>query len=291
MKVLVNDKLVDRSKAAVDIEDRGYQFGDGVYEVIRLYNKKFFTFEEHIDRLFASAAKIELGIPYSKEKLRELLENLVKENDIDTGNVYLQVSRGVQQPRNHIIPDDLALVGILTASAQEVPRNPHLFEDGGTAIIEPDTRWLHCDIKSISLLGNVLAKNRAHRAGAMEAILHRDGEVTECSASNVYMIKDGEVFTHPADNLILNGITRQGILKAIRANGIPVKEEAFTIKDLKEADEVFISSVTLEVTPITAIDGVPVGEGKRGAITAKIHEHFVDLIVEQCGELETVPEQ
>lgn len=285
MKVIVNGKIVDRSEATIDIEDRGYQFGDGIYEVIRIYNGKFFTFDEHMERLYASAEKIELGIPYSKEELRSLLEELVKENNIDTGNVYLQISRGVQQPRNHIIPDDIALEGILTASTTEVLRNLEMFENGGTAITEPDTRWLHCDIKSISLLGNVLAKNHAHRAGAMEAILHRDGEVTECSASNVYMVKDGIIYTHPADNLILNGITRRGILKAAKRSDIPVVEEAFTLEDLKHADEVFISSVSLEVTPITAVDGAKIGDGKRGKVTAKLHDHFVELIEEECGEL------
>ncbi|WP_239254880.1 D-amino-acid transaminase [Listeria ilorinensis] len=284
MKVLVNDQLVDRDVAKVDIEDRGYQFGDGVYEVVRLYNGQFFTYDEHIDRLYASAAKIELTIPYSKDKLRELLESLVKENNIQTGNVYLQVSRGIQMPRNHIIPDAFPLEGILTASATNVPRNEAQFVTGGKAITLEDVRWLRCDIKSISLLGNILAKNKAHQEGALEAILHRGDLVTECSASNVSIIKNGELWTHGADNLILNGITRQVINQVAREAGITVHEADFTIQDLEAADEIFISSTTLEVTPIIDLNGVIVGDGKRGPVTARIHELFEKEIERRCGE-------
>ncbi|MBC2287036.1 D-amino-acid transaminase [Listeria farberi] len=286
MKVLVNNHLVEREDATVDIEDRGYQFGDGVYEVVRLYNGKFFTYNEHIDRLYASAAKIDLVIPYSKEALRELLEKLVVENNIHTGNVYLQVTRGVQNPRNHVMPDDFPLEGVLTAAAREVPRNERQFIEGGTAITEEDVRWLRCDIKSLNLLGNILAKNKAHQQNALEAILHRGEQVTECSASNVSIIKDGVLWTHAADNLILNGITRQVIIDVAKKNGIPVKEADFTLTDLREADEVFISSTTIEITPITHIDGVQVADGKRGPITAQLHQYFVEEITHACGELE-----
>ncbi|WP_163653422.1 D-amino-acid transaminase [Listeria sp. PSOL-1] len=288
MKVLVNDQLLERDQAFVDIEDRGYQFGDGVYEVVRLYNRRFFTFNEHIDRLYESAAKIELAIPFSKDTLRELLTTLVKENDIHTGNVYLQVSRGIQMPRNHIIPDDFPLEGVLTASTTEVPRNLEKFVSGGSAITAEDVRWLRCDIKSISLLGNIMAKNKAHKAGALEAILHRGDIVTECSASNVMIIKDGELWTHQSDNLILNGITRQVILDVARKNGITVHEADFTLADLHGADEVFISSTTLEITPITAIDGTVIGNGLRGPISARLHELYEQEVIRQCGEFEAV---
>lgn len=283
LKVLVGDKIVDREDAYVDIEDRGYQFGDGVYEVVRMYNGKFFTAEEHIDRLYASASKIDLVIPFPKEKLYNSLLELAKANQISTGNVYLQVTRGIQQPRNHIIPDEFPLEGILTAAAREVPRNEAQFVTGGTAITEEDVRWLRCDIKSISLLGNILAKNKAHQKGALEAILHRGDLVTECSASNVSIIKDGTLITHAADNLILNGITRQVILKAAEKGAIPYEERDFTVQELLNADEVFISSTTLEVTPITKIDETVIGNGERGPVTAQLHQLFEEEIVAACG--------
>ncbi|AQY51373.1 D-amino acid aminotransferase [Listeria weihenstephanensis FSL R9-0317] len=284
MKVLVNDQLIERDEAKIDIEDRGYQFGDGVYEVVRMYNGKFFTYEEHIDRLYASAAKIDLVIPYSKPELRAILDSLVTANNVGTGNVYLQVTRGIQSPRNHVIPET-PLKAVLTASTSEVPRDMTLFEDGRKAIVEEDVRWLRCDIKSLNLLGNSMAKNKAHQAGALEAILHRDGSVTEGSATNAYMIKDGTLFTHAADNLVLAGITRQVILRVARENGIPVDESGFTLTDLATADEVFISSTTIEVTPIIAIDDKPVGDGKRGPITKQLHTYFTAEILKQCGEL------
>ncbi|MBC1504493.1 D-amino-acid transaminase [Listeria booriae] len=284
MKVLVNNQLIERVEAKIDIEDRGYQFGDGVYEVVRAYNGQFFTYEEHIDRLYASANKIDLVIPFEKEELRELLEGLLKANNIGTGNVYLQVTRGIQSPRNHVVPE-LPLEGVLTASASEVPRDTTLFEQGRKAILEEDVRWLRCDIKSLNLLGNTMAKNKAHQAGAFEAILHRGEEVTEGSATNAYIIKDGTLMTHAADNLILSGITRQVILKVARDIGVPVAETGFTLTDLATADEVFISSTTIEVTPIIEIDGKQVRDGKRGPITKKIHDAFTAEVLKQCGEL------
>ncbi|MBC1357891.1 D-amino-acid transaminase [Listeria booriae] len=284
MKVLVNNQLIERVEAKIDIEDRGYQFGDGVYEVVRAYNGQFFTYEEHIDRLYASANKIDLVIPFEKAELRELLEGLLKANNIGTGNVYLQVTRGIQSPRNHVVPE-LPLEGVLTASASEVPRDTTLFEQGRKAILEEDVRWLRCDIKSLNLLGNTMAKNKAHQAGAFEAILHRGEEVTEGSATNAYIIKDGTLMTHAADNLILSGITRQVILKVARDIGVPVAETGFTLTDLATADEVFISSTTIEVTPIIEIDGKQVRDGKRGPITKKIHDAFTAEILKQCGEL------
>lgn len=284
MKVLVNNQLIERVEAKIDIEDRGYQFGDGVYEVVRAYNGQFFTYEEHIDRLYASANKIDLVIPFEKAELRDLLEGLLKANNIGTGNVYLQVTRGIQSPRNHVVPE-LPLEGVLTASASEVPRDTTLFEQGRKAILEEDVRWLRCDIKSLNLLGNTMAKNKAHQAGAFEAILHRGEEVTEGSATNAYIIKDGTLMTHAADNLILSGITRQVILKVARDIGVPVAETGFTLTDLATADEVFISSTTIEVTPIIEIDGKQVRDGKRGPITKKIHDAFTAEVLKQCGEL------
>ncbi|EUJ17869.1 D-amino-acid transaminase [Listeria grandensis] len=284
MKVLVKDQLIERDEAKVDIEDRGYQFGDGIYEVVRMYNGTFFTYDEHIERLYASAAKLDLVIPYSKPELRKLLDGLVKANNVGTGNVYLQITRGVQSPRNHVIPST-PLEAVLTASTSEVPRDTTLFENGRKAILEEDIRWLRCDIKSLNLLGNTIAKNKAHQAGAFEAILHRGENVTEGSAANAYIIKDGALITHASNNFILEGITRQVILRVARENGIPVVESGFTLADLAVADEVFISSTTIEVTPIIEIDGKLVGDGKRGPITKQLHDAFTKEVLKQCGEL------
>ncbi|MFV0414067.1 MAG: D-amino-acid transaminase [Oscillospiraceae bacterium] len=280
MKVLMNAELVDRENAVVDIEDRGYQFGDGIYEAIRVYKQKMFTFDEHIARLWRSAEKLEMQLPYSPEKLRSLLQSLLEANEIETGALYLQFTRGVQRPRGHVYLPTARCT--LTTMAQQAPRWLDNFENGIAAITAEDDRWLHCDIKTLNLLGNIMAATRASRAGAQEAIFHRGSMVTECSHSNVHTIKEGVLHTHPASNLILNGITRQVIISIAKNKGIPVKEEAFTVEELKNADEVFISSIMAEATPVVTIDGTPVANGKRGPLTAQLQQCFKQEIERRC---------
>lgn len=282
MKAILNGRLVDRNEAKVDIEDRGYQFGDGIYEGIRVYQGKMFTFDEHMTRLFRSAKLIDLEMPYTKDELEEQLNEMITANQLDTGIVYLQISRGTQMPRNHVyLPENEA---VLMATSMSAPRDPAAFEKGVTTITALDDRWLHCDIKSLNLLGNIMAKNKAAKAGADEAILYRDEtHVTECSHSNVFIIKNDTLITHPADNFVLNGITRQTILKLAKEHGIATEERIFSVAELKQADEVFISSVMAEVTPVTAIDGETIGDGTRGPISEKLEQYFITEIEKTCG--------
>lgn len=269
---LWNDRIVADNEVVVDKEDRGYQFGDGVYEVVKVYNGQLFTLEEHVDRFYASAEKIHITIPYTKDKLYTLLHQLVEANEINTGHIYFQITRGAC-PRNHIFPgDDVAPV--LTGNAKENPRPVANFENGVKATFVEDIRWLRCDIKSLNLLGAVLAKQQAHEKDCYEAILHRGETVTEGSSSNIYGIKDGVLYTHPADNLILNGITRQVIFKCAEEIGMPVKEEAFTKEQLLGMDEVIVSSTTSEVTPVIEVDGQAIGSGKPGEWTRKLQAQF-----------------
>ena len=269
---LWNDRIVADDEVVVDKEDRGYQFGDGVYEVVKVYNGQFFTLEEHVDRFYASAEKIHITIPYTKDKLYTLLHQLVEANEINTGHIYFQITRGAC-PRNHIFPgDDVAPV--LTGNAKENPRPVANFENGVKATFVEDIRWLRCDIKSLNLLGAVLAKQQAHEKGCYEAILHRGETITEGSSSNIYGVKDGVLYTHPADNLILNGITRQVIFKCAEEIGMTVKEEAFTKEQLLAMDEVIVSSTTSEVTPVIEVDGQAIGSGKPGEWTRKLQAQF-----------------
>ena len=224
-------------------------------------------------------------MPFTKEELKQLLSKLIQVNNIDTGNVYMQVTRGIGIPRNHPYPDPEVVPPVFTATTTIVPRDQEKMDQGLTAFIVPDMRWLRCDIKSISLLGNIMAKHEAHKKGGDEAILHRDGVVTECSSSNVWMIKDNTIYTHPDGNLVLPGITKLMLLKVARNAGMPVKEEAFTIEDLKEANEVFASSTTMEAMPITHIDGNPVGQGKRGPGVERLQQLYVNAVEEQCGKI------
>ncbi|MER2192417.1 MAG: D-amino-acid transaminase [Solibacillus sp.] len=269
---LWNDRIVADSEVVVNKEDRGYQFGDGVYEVIKVYNGQLFTVEEHVERFYASAEKIRITIPYTKDKLYMLLNELVEKNEINTGHIYFQITRGAC-PRNHIFPgDDVAPV--LTGNAKENPRPVANFESGVKAIFDEDIRWLRCDIKSLNLLGAVLSKQKAHEANAYEAILHRGETITEGSSSNIYGVKDGVLYTHPANNLILNGITRQVILNCAAEIGMPVKEQPMTKTELLAMDEVIVSSTTSEVTPIIEIEGAKVGAGVPGEWTRKLQAQF-----------------
>ncbi|WP_342573647.1 D-amino-acid transaminase [Solibacillus sp. FSL K6-1781] len=269
---LWNDQIVQNEEVLVDKEDRGYQFGDGVYEVVKVYNGELFTATEHIDRFYDSAEKIRITIPYTKDKLHQLLHQLVEANNIDTGHVYFQITRGAG-PRNHIFPGD-DVKPVITGNAKENPRPLENFEKGVKATFVEDIRWLRCDIKSLNLLGAVLAKQEAYEKGCYEAILHREEIVTEGSSSNIYGIKDGVLYTHPANNLILNGITRQVIIKCAAEIGLTVNEQAMTKEQLLAMEEVIVSSTTSEVTPVIEIDGTVIGNGTPGEWTRKLQAQF-----------------
>ncbi len=281
--VIVNGEFINRSEAKIDIEDRGYQFGDGVYEVIRVYNGKMFTGTEHLERLIDSGKKIGMDIPYTVSEIKQQLESLIDKNRLNLGTLYLQVTRGIA-PRNHAFPSN-DVSPTFVAYSKEVGRPVENMKTGVKTILNADIRWLLCDIKSLNLLGNLMAKQKAVEAGCFEAIQHRDGVVTEGSLSNISIIKNGKVITHPADNLILNGITRQKVLEICRNNDIPSSETPFTVDDLKSADEVFLSGTTVEITPIVEIEGEKVGNGSLGPITEHLQALFVKEIEKECGTI------
>lgn len=270
--VFVNGELIDRDKAKIDIEDRGYQFGDGIYEVIRVYNGKTFTMKEHMERLYQSAEKMKLSIPYPEDEFTSKLLQLLELNGVKDGIIYLQVTRGVS-PRQHHFPSR-SVLGSVVAYTKDFPVPTQQMENGVTAKLVEDIRWLRCDIKSLNLLGNLLAKEEAASEGHFEAILHRGDTVTEGSSSNAFMVKNGVIYTHPATNLILNGITRRVIEDVCKNNEIPYQEETFLVSELLEADEVFIASTTSEVMPVIQIDGQVIGKGKPGAVTERLQVLF-----------------
>lgn len=279
--ILWNDKIVNEEEVNIGYEDRGYQFGDGIYEVIKIYNGNVFTATEHIDRLYASADKIQLVIPYTKDVMHKMLHELIELNEVQDGQIYLQVTRGTS-PRQHNFPTP-AVESVLTAYTKETTRPFAQLENGVKACFVEDIRWLRCDIKSLNLLGNVLAKQEAVSKGCFEAILHRGEIVTEGSSSNMYGIKDGVLYTHPVSNLILNGITRKVILNCCAEVGISVVEEAFTKEQALGMDEIIMSSTNAEVMPIIAIDDQPIGKGKPGEWTKKLQQAFENKIPSSIG--------
>lgn len=269
--ILHNDQFIREEELVISKEDRGYQFGDGIYEVIRVYEGNLFTAKEHIDRFYASADKIKIVIPYTKDVFHKMMYDLVEQNNITNGQVYVQITRGASM-RQHHFPADTPPV--LIAYTKTVERPVEMMEAGVRATFIEDIRWLRCDIKSLNLLGNVLAKQEAHDRGFYEAILHRGEVVTEGSSTNMYGIKDGVIYTHPTDNLILPGITRSVILDLCKEAGIQVQETAFTKTQALEMDEFFLSSTTAEVMPIIEIDGQTIGDGTPGTVTKQLQAAF-----------------
>jgi D-alanine transaminase len=282
--VILNGELILRENAKVDIEDRGFQFGDGIYEVIRIYNQTLFAGTEHLQRLFDSAKKISLQLPYSIKELEQMLTQLIERNHVQFGTVYLQFTRGVAI-RNHPFPEANTPCTFV-AYTKQVARPVDPMKCGVKALLTEDLRWLRCDIKSLNLLGNLLAKQKAVEEGCFEAILHRGNQITEGSASNICIIKNGVLYTHPADTFILNGITRQIVLDICRGNQLPFEEKPFTIDEILSADEVFLSSTTVEVTPIVEIAGRKIKDGKPGPITKQLQNFFKEEIIRQCGKIE-----
>jgi len=277
---LVDGKLIDLNENVIPMEDRGYQFGDGVYEVTRVYNGKCFALKRHMDRLYRSLREIRIPAKYTFEELAGFHQLLINETGIKEGGVYLQITRGVA-PRIHNFPE--TVVPRLTMSLRPVTRNADNFEKGVKVMFIPDERWLRCDIKSINLLPNILGKQKAKEAGCYEAVMIRDGNVTEGTSSNFMVVKNGTLWTHPLGNLILGGVTRAIIHEILAPKlGIPIVEKPFSPEFAMTADEAFLSGTTTEVMPVVAIDGTPIGEGKPGPITRQLLAAYTALVDEEC---------
>jgi len=269
--IMTQSQFVHKDNLKYPFEERGLQFGDGIYEVIRIYQGNYYLFNEHVDRLFRSAEAIKLNLPFSKKELSDLLPALLEKNQMQTeGKLYLQVTRG-SAPRNHTFPN---VTPNIYAYIEETPRNLKTLTNGVSVITERDTRWENCYIKSLNLLPNVLAKQNAQEQGSYEAILHRDGRVTECSASNVYLVKNGKIYTHPATKNILYGCVRMAIERFAQNLDIPFIDEHFTVEDIEQADEMFLSSSTSEITPIIKVDDKQIGDGKPGETTRKLQQAY-----------------
>ncbi|MDT2382423.1 D-amino-acid transaminase [Enterococcus avium] len=278
MKVLWNEEIVDESEVKIDIEDRGYQFGDGIYEVIRIYDGYMYMEKEHLDRLWVSAEKIRMTLPFTREELSQRLHRLAQEVGLENARVYFQVTRGTAKPRLHDFPNPKEVQPVLMADIQPASRPSAKQNIGIRAGFVEDKRWLHCDIKSISLLGNIMALDEAQQKGYDEAVLVRDGIVTEASASNLWMVKDEVLYTHPDGNLVLPGIAKIKIRELVKALGIELKDEAFTEKELLAADECFKTSSVAEIMPIIEIDNQTIGDGTPGKVTKKLLNAYIESV-------------
>jgi D-alanine transaminase len=266
--VFINGSYMASEQATVSVFDRGFLLGDGVYEVIPVYAGRCFELAGHLARLKNSLAGVKMANPYSDAEWSGLFDALIQRNGGGNQALYMQVSRGVA-PRDHVFPDGVApSVFVMTNPLQTI--SAQIKSKGVKAITLTDTRWQRCDIKAISLLPNSLLKQEAKEAGADEALLIRDGFMTEGSASNSYAVFDGVIHTAPKDNRILPGITRDVVLSLAAKAGIAVVEEAVAEEKLLEADELWVSSSTKEVLPITTLNGQAVGSGQPGRIWQQI---------------------
>jgi D-alanine transaminase len=270
----INGKFVPIDQEVVPIDERGHQFGDGVYEVVKVYQSYPFMLDEHLQRLKKSAAAIKLKLNYTSNELKDIIVEGIKKSELSDAEVYLQVTRGIA-PRNHLFPDIPTSTTMTIRPARSVSESYR--ENGAPVMLMDDERWENCYIKSLNLLPNILAKQEAYSSGCFEAILVRNGYVTEGSSTNVFAVKDGVVYTTPLSKKILHGITRQAVLGLAKKLDIPFKEEEMTPGFLLDADEVFITSTTAEVLPVSVIDGQEIGSGKPGVITVKLQESYRQL--------------
>lgn len=277
----LNGEITPLAGAHIAVEDRGFQFADGVYEVIRLYNRRPFTLTPHLERLERSAKDIQIDLPMSVAELSRQITSFVEKFGPRDGMIYLQLTRGLA-PRNHLFPS--AAKPTLLFYTRDLPPVPKPGAADGVKLISvPDERWKRCWIKSIALLPNVLAKNAAVAAGADEAVFVEDGLVSECSVSNFYAVAGGKVITHPIGPKVLPGITRAVVLDCARKLDLPVVERAASEAEALVADELFITSTTRELGWVQRWNEKTIGSGKCGPITLKLHRAFQDRVAAETA--------
>jgi D-alanine transaminase len=273
--VFLNGKFMPIEEARVPVLDRGFIFGDGVYELIPVYSGVPFRMDEHLARLERSLAAVRIRNPYSRAEWREIILQLVAKQSFEDQGVYFQVTRGVAK-RDHAFPKDaVPTVFIMANPLVNPPRE--LVERGAAALSAIDDRWHHCDIKSISLIGNCLLRQVSADAGAVETILFRDGKLTEASASNVFVVKGGVILSPPKSSLILPGITYDVIAEIAQAAGIPLEYRDISEAEVRGADEIWVTSSSKEVLAIVTLDGKPVAGGKPGPLFRRAHALYQEF--------------
>ncbi len=272
----VNGRFMPLAEALVPVEDRGYQFGDGVYEVVRTYRGAPFQLDAHLARLEQSATSIELPFPFRRNDWTAYVVEGIRLAEYTECKVYIQLTRGVA-PRDHFFPASAAPTAVMTIREMR-DLMPGLQAHGAQVIVVNDLRWGRCDIKSVNLLPNVMARQQAKEAGAFEAVLVRGGEVTEGAVSNVVIVRSGVLITPPTGPWILAGVTRAVVLDLARKEGIPVEERPVRVDELRAADEVFLTGTTVEILPVVRVDGTAIGKRCPGELTTLLRARFRTLV-------------
>jgi len=271
-KVYLNGSFLPKHEAKISPDDRGFNFADGVYEVIKYYKGKPFRLEDHLDRLERSLKEVRIHYPGTRD-LPGVLMELLKMNELNgsEAGVYIQITRGAHRRVHHFPETEQPTVYI---SAFPFGSFTEWLENGIGVITREDIRWMRCDIKSVSLLPNTMLYDEARQNGAGECVMVRDGNVTEATHSTVFGVKGGRLYTHPQSNLILPGITRKVILEMCILHDIPFEEKPIPESMLTDMDELFIAGTGSEVTPVVMVNGKKIGDGKPGIVTRKIQGLF-----------------
>ena len=286
--VFLNGRFLPIEEAHVPVLDRGFIFGDGVYELVPVYSRVPFRLDEHLDRLERSLAEVKIRNPHSRPQWRDVIYRLVDAQPFEDQGVYFQVTRGAAK-RDHAFPKAGDPTVFMMANPLVTPP-AELVEKGAAAVSAQDNRWLRCDIKSISLIGNVLLRQVSAEAGAAETILFRDGKLTEASASNVFAVKAGVILTPPKSNLILPGITYDVVTELAKANGLPLEFREVEESEVRRADELWVTSSSKEVLAIVSLDGATVGDGRPGPVFARMYRLYQEFKqrVMRAGKREAV---
>jgi D-alanine transaminase len=286
--VFLNGRYLPLEEAKVPVLDRGFIFGDGVYELVPVYSRVAFRLDEHLARLERSLAETRIRNPYSRAQWREVIYSLVDAQPFEDQGVYFQVTRGVAK-RDHAFPKDAEPTVFAMANPLVTPARETV-QKGAAAVSAQDNRWLRCDIKSISLIGNCLLRQLSAEAEAAETILFRDGRLTEASSSNVFVVKRGVILSPPKTSLILPGITYDVVLELARGAGLPLELREVSEAEVRSADEIWVTSSSKEVLPIVSLDAVAVGDGRPGPVFARMYQLYQDFKqkVMRAGKREAV---
>jgi len=279
--VFLNGEYLEADKAKVSVFDRGYMFGDGVYEVVPVVNYTVLDREPFLERFDRSLRELDLKWPMSKNEFLKMIDELVRKNDIKEGGVYMQVTRGVA-PRDFSYPKDTPTTCTAFGFKKDVINNP-LAKSGIKVVTVEDIRWKRRDVKSIALLGQCMAKEEAKRKGAYEGWMVEDGFVTEGTSSSAYIVKDNVIITRPLSNSILPGIRRKLLIEIAKEHDIKIEERLFSPTEALEADEAFLSSATTFVLPIVEIDGKTIGSGKPGPVYEKMRKMYIESALKIAG--------
>ncbi len=269
----LNDEYLPLEQARVSVLDRGFLFADGVYEVIPVYGGRLFRLDPHLDRLDASLGGIRLANPLARAQWRAVLARLVDMNGGGEQSVYFQITRGAAAQRDHLFPANVPPT-VFAMSSPLKALDPRWLKEGASVVTIPDIRWQYCHLKTISLLPNVLMRQLADDRGADEAILIRDGRATECTVSNLFIVKAGTIITPPKSEYLLPGITRDLLLELAQRHGMPWREQEIAETELAGADEIWVTSSSKEVIPATRLNGNKVGGGKPGAVWRRMFDHY-----------------